>query len=74
VDNNLSGFNNSTMPKVQNEGVKLRQFVEEFSSDVFKTDGKIRVLYCIICDQSVPITKRSNRRSFVFENLKQHIT
>lgn len=44
------------MPKVQSESAKLRQFVEEFSSDVFKTDGKI--LYCIICDQAVPVTKR----------------
>ena len=44
------------MPKVQSESAKLRQFVEEFSSDVFKTDGKI--LYCIICDQAMPITKR----------------
>jgi hypothetical protein len=41
------------MPKVESESVKLRQFVEEFSSDVFKTDGKI--LYCIICDQAVPL-------------------
>jgi hypothetical protein len=44
------------MPKVQSESAKLRQFVEEFSSDIFKTDGKI--LYCIICDQAVPVTKR----------------
>jgi len=44
------------MPKVKNESAKLRQFVEEFSSNVFKTDGK--VLYCIICDQPVPVTKR----------------
>lgn len=44
------------MPKVKNESAKLRQFVEEFSNNVFKTDGK--VLYCIICDQPVPVTKR----------------
>ncbi|XP_025421015.1 CGG triplet repeat-binding protein 1-like [Sipha flava] len=44
------------MPKVQSESAKLRQFVEEFSSNVFKTDGKI--LYCIICDQAVPVKKR----------------
>jgi len=44
------------MPKVQSESAKLRLFVEEFSSDVFKKDGKI--LYCVICDQAVPVTKR----------------
>lgn len=44
------------MPKVKNEGAKLRQFVVEFSRNVFKTDGK--VLYCIICDRPVPVTKR----------------
>jgi len=44
------------MPKVKNESAKLRQFVVEFFSDVFKTDGK--VLYCIICDQPVPVSKR----------------
>lgn len=44
------------MPKVQSESAKLRQFLEEISSDVFKTDSKI--LYCIICNQAVPATKR----------------
>lgn len=44
------------MLKVQSESTRLRQSVEEFSCEVFKTDGKI--LYCIICDQAVPVTKR----------------
>ena len=29
------------MPKVKNESAKLQQFVVEFSSYVFKTDGKV---------------------------------
>jgi hypothetical protein len=36
------------MPKVQSESVKLRQFVEEFSSDVFKTDGKYYIVLFVI--------------------------
>jgi len=39
------------MPKIPSGSAKLRQIVEEFSSDAFKTDGKI--LYCIICDQAI---------------------
>jgi len=39
------------MQKVQSDSARLRQFVEEFSSEVFKTDGKI--LFGIICDQAV---------------------
>jgi len=47
------------MTKVQSENAKLRQLDEEFSGVVFKTDGKI--LYCIICDQSVPVTAVTKR-------------
>lgn len=39
------------MPRIQSASVKLRQYVEEFSSLVFKTDGK--ALFCIICEQTV---------------------
>jgi len=44
------------MLKVHNASAKLRLFVEEFSCDVYQTDGKI--LYCTIFDQSVPLIKR----------------
>lgn len=44
------------MPKIQSISAKLRQYVEEFSSTVFKTDGK--TLFCNICDQAVSSNKR----------------
>jgi len=53
------------MPKVQSESANLRLFVEELSSDIFKTDGKI--LYCIICDQAVSVTKCSGSTAFKYK-------
>ncbi|KAL4091427.1 hypothetical protein QTP88_026119 [Uroleucon formosanum] len=44
------------MPKVQSTSAKLRQYVEEFSSTVFKTDGK--TLFCNICEEAVLSNKR----------------
>lgn len=43
------------MPKVQSESARLRLFIETFFNEIIKTDGKI---YCIICNQAVPIIKR----------------
>jgi len=36
------------MPKVQSESARLHQFNEEFSSEIFKTDGKIIFLLFVI--------------------------
>ncbi|CAI6348594.1 unnamed protein product [Macrosiphum euphorbiae] len=43
------------MPKKQSARAKLPQNVEEFSSIVFKTDGK--TLFCNICEQAVSSNK-----------------
>jgi len=43
------------MPKIQSASAKLRQSVEEFSSTVFKINGK--TLFYNICEQTVSSNK-----------------
>lgn len=43
------------MPKIQSSSAKLRQYVEEFPSTFFETDGK--TLFCNICHQAVSSNK-----------------
>ena len=47
---------NYKMRKIRSTSAKLRQYVEDFSSTVFKTDGK--TLFCNICDQAISSNKR----------------
>ena len=45
------------MPKVSSSiGKKLNDFVKEFGSDVFSTDGS--VLFCKVCEKSVNFEKK----------------